>query len=194
MKGKNIIILGEPRCGKTTLTNCIVSKYGYEVIRGDVIRDSLYRLEKSTDLIQRYKNTSKKGKDFLYTYYDTLNIDLKFVDRGIVVDDTEITLQDCVEHFDINDNLIYCLGITTLSTEELFNNVITYSKDNEWSSHISPFSLHQICNTIIRKSKELEEECKKYSYIKFYNTGKDRQSVLEDIMYDIGANIQINNA
>ncbi len=38
---KNIIILGRPRAGKSTLANMIVDKYNYQIIRTDTIRSCL---------------------------------------------------------------------------------------------------------------------------------------------------------
>lgn len=37
---KNIIIFGEPRCGKSTLANMIADKFHYQVIRVDALRDT----------------------------------------------------------------------------------------------------------------------------------------------------------
>ena len=41
---KNIIILGRPRSGKSTLANLLVEKYNYQVIRLDALRDSLTKI------------------------------------------------------------------------------------------------------------------------------------------------------
>ena len=37
---KNIIIIGRPRAGKSTLANMIADKYHYQIIRTDTIRNA----------------------------------------------------------------------------------------------------------------------------------------------------------
>lgn len=201
---KDILIIGEQRCGKSSVTNQILKKYtNYEPIRGDALIIPLQ------SAIGRSKRTKEKNNDKIYIedlallnlsskeiaiyfrdIYEELKIDLKSLGRSIIIDTYSLTVEDAVKYFS-SDCDIYCLGMPNETTKNLKQMIKNNDTRNDWSYYIGDIMLDLACNRIIKNSKTMKEQCEKYN-IKFFDTSGNREEKIEMIIKDIEKNT-INN-
>lgn len=180
---KNIIIIGRPRAGKSTLANMIADKYKYQIIRTDTIRQTFadiypdLKIDKYT-AIQNEK-FQMFCKEFLY-----LNIIEARNKYGFVLEGCEIYVNDCKKLYDNEDNLIYVLAQKDIKPEEMAKNMKNNDTKKDWTYGKNYEELLEYCKASIKKAEIIEKECKKYG-LKFFDTAKNRKSVLDKIMKDI---------
>lgn len=191
---KNIVILGAPRSGKSTLGYMLSEKYPYEIIRGDNIlnveRHMLTtREEKEPGVFIETMPLEVNAREILRAMYGQLSIDTRIIGRNIIVETSELDLKDAVEIFG-KECEIYCLGMPEITREELIEAIQKNDGPGEWSNS-TRFRVLQdpICDGIIAQSKRLREEAKKYPEVKFWDTSGDRARVLQEIIEDIEENI-----
>ncbi len=60
--------------------------------------------------------------------------------------------------------------------------------DKDWTNAMNDEERLKYCERSIEKAKAIKEECKIYG-LKFYDTAKNREEVLDEIMKDIEKNI-----
>lgn len=122
---KNIILIGAPRCGKTTIANYLSENYNYEVIRGDCINVALedfYKKElndgKKTFVMGRAL-TDEMLAEVIVTIYKQLKIDLFQTNRGIVIDTADLDINSAIKYFGDEFN-IYCLGMPDIENKDIY--------------------------------------------------------------------------
>lgn len=153
---KNIIIIGPPRIGKTTLSKMIVNQIScYSVINLDVIRESIYKsIYKNTEKKERNKLVKGMFPDFLKTmlkqYTNYYNPDLFYIIEGDI-----LSINDAIEIKKDYDIDIVCVGTPNIKEIDLFNRIRkNASIYGCWTEKYSDEQLHKLCNQIIKQSKE----------------------------------------
>lgn len=184
---KNVIIIGRPRAGKSTLANMIVDKYNYQIIRTDTIRGSFKDVFPELNIKSHTAIDSKEFQLFCKTYLER-NMRQPRNKYNYVMEGCEMHVKDCKELYDNGDNLIYCLAQVDISPEEMAKNMKDNDTDKDWTNEMSDEERLEYCKRSIEKAKLIKEECKVYG-LKFYDTSKNREDVLNEIMKDIQKNI-----
>jgi len=130
---------------------------------------SLLGIEKSS--ISHYeKNDRTIPIEHLIKFSDHLKLSIDYI-FGL----TDIkNYEDHVEGVDIN---------------KMAKNIKKHDMVNDWSYEMSDEERIEYCEKQIEKAKIWEQECKIYG-LKFYDTSKDRDKVLNEIMEDIEKNIK----
>lgn len=185
---KNIIILGIPRAGKSTLSKRIVKKYSnYITIDTDSIRDAFQHALPKTEI---NKYNGKGMKDDFPKFIEQLLYWKSYNNQEYryIIDSTDISVAKAKELFDIEDNVIVFLGYPDTTADEVLKNCRKYDKANSWSKHVGDIELKIYIEQYIEKSKKLKEECKKYGF-KFFDTSINREKVLKEAMEYIDKNI-----
>lgn len=185
---KNIIIIGRPRAGKSTLANKIVDKYHYQMIRTDTIRNTFKDVFPELNIRSHTAIESEKFQMFCKTYLEK-NMRHERNKYGYVMEGCEMHVKDCKELYDNGNNLIYCLAQVDISPEEMAKNMKENDTGKDWTYEMSDEERLKYCERSIEKAKAIEEECKLYG-LKFYDTAKNREQVLEEIMEDIDRNME----
>lgn len=184
---KNIIILGRPRAGKSTLANMIADKYNYQIIRTDTIRGSFKDVFPELNIKAYTAIDSKEFQLFCKTYLER-NMRQPRNKYNYVMEGCEMHVKDCKELYDNGDNLIYCLAQIDIAPEEMAKNMKNSDTDKDWTNEMSDKERLEYCKRSIEKARVIKEECEIYG-LKFYDTAKNREKVLEEIMQDIEKNI-----
>lgn len=201
MKGgllKNLVIVGPPRCGKSTLVQMIASKYNCEIIHADPLLSTLQKalLEERID---------ESGKDpcgsFVYpaldedaqvsllrTTYCGTKTDLRGRKKLIIIDCHVLNFKKLIEEFD-EEVEIYCLGVPELDAEDLFKNIRLNDTHYDWTYFVGKFTLMHLCENIVAMSKAVRDELKNYPNIKFVDTSINRREILEKTFKEIEENI-----
>lgn len=184
---KNIIIIGRPRAGKSTLANMIADKYNYQIIRTDAIRNTFRDVLPELNIRPHTAIESEKFQMFIKEFL-RLNIKQARNKYSFVMEGCETSVKDCKEIYDNEDNLIYVLAQKDITPEKMASDIKKYDTEKDWTYEMSYNELIKYCTNSIQKAKIIYEECKKYG-LKFFDTSVNREKVLNDIMKDIEANI-----
>lgn len=184
---KNIIIIGRPRAGKSTLANMIADKFHYQIIRTDALRNTFKTVFPELNIRPHTAINSREFQMFCKEFLE-INIRQSRNRYGYVMEGCEISVKDCKELYGNNDNLIYVLGQINITPEEMTNNIRNNDTELDWSTKMNDEEILEYCKNSIRKAKMIEKECKEIG-LTFYDTSIDRKKVLEDILNDIEKNI-----
>ncbi len=85
---KNIIIIGRPRAGKSTLANMIADKYHYQIIRTDTIRNAFRDVFPELGIRPYTAIESKEFQMFCKAFFDK-NVKQPRNIYGYVIDNCE---------------------------------------------------------------------------------------------------------
>lgn len=201
MKGgqlKKLLIVGSPRCGKTTLTQMLDNKYNCEIIRGDclesivhhtILEDRLYETLKTEDSITSFPVLSNEQIVQIYRrMYEQILVDLRSKEKLIILDAHTHAFDLLEKEFD-EDTYIYCLAMPEISIEQFVNYLRLNDTPTDWSSKISDTMLKKFCRAIISESKAIQEKVVNFPNVKFFDTSGNRKEKLEAIFKDIEENV-----
>lgn len=124
---KDILIIGSPRCGKSTLTNKFLERYpNYEPIRTDAFlrarqkekSEHRYDEETHTNIVEIYSSTPEEIAIYIRDVLTELKNDLNPINKNSVVDCCQISVEEAYNKFR-KDCDIYCFGMPNIDLEEL---------------------------------------------------------------------------
>ncbi len=181
---RNIIILGCPRSGKTTLTKILLEKKSYILLTADGLMGGFKTIpEAGIDFKDPFSAKSKKLSLFAANYLRGINTAYQkpFILEGCQFIPTDILAEDI---FSSAKCKIVCLGFPNADPDELFESIRYYDLKMGKTSRTIYFSdrkLIQSINSWISYSKELQSLCEQ-NHIPFYETNiPQRVHLLESI-------------
>lgn len=177
---KDIIILGRPRAGKSTLADKLIDKYGYQVIRLDALRDTFEKIFPELEIAPYTAINNDKWYEFLRKYYEKMKKFSRYK-YGYIIEGCDMHISKCIELFGNDNTLIYVLGQINILPEDMANNIKKYDTEEDWTKGKEYTELVNYCSNSIKKAKELKKECNEYK-IPFFDTSKDREKVLENVL------------
>ena len=197
---RNILIIGPHRCGKSSITNYISGKYQkYEPLRCDPAEVAYNRLKTLKYLKSSLDIDSNSGAIklnlseiivndndliiYLKSLYEQTKIDLKPINRNIVMDTMTLSVKDAKENFG-SDCDIYCLGMLDETAQNLVKTIREKDTEYDWTYYASIDRLEVMCQYIIDRSKKLKQECKEYN-VKFFDTSGNREEKLKQAIMEI---------
>lgn len=180
---KDIIIIGRPRAGKSTLADRLIDMYGYQIIRLDALRNTFRDIFPELKIAPDTAIDNEKWYEFLKEYYKKLKYCSRYQHK-FIIEGCEMHVSKCAELFDDNDKLIYVLGQIDISPKDMADNIVKYDTKDDWTRKYEYKELLEYCDKSIEAAKELKEDCDLYG-IPFFDTAKNREKVLDDIMLDI---------
>ena len=176
IKGKVIIIAGNKRAGKTTLTMMLHDKYNYNYYNFDMLLDSI---EASFPVLKDHNDDK---------YISLLN---EMVKRSL--DDANnygvstvyeyIFTPQQLSNFKYKDQVqIYFLANLDITEDNIREDMKKYSKPFDWPSYVSVEDIERNVKEIINKNEQLKIECPKYKF-ELINTsrGDNRNIVLSKL-------------
>ena len=173
---KHIIIAGTVRSGKTTLALNLKNK-GYTHYKMDSIKRGFFEaLNIST---KNWKVVSKLMIKVINRIIEDSYTDTIANQESIVFDTPYIYTKDIKKIKDKNVIIIF-LGYSSITKEEVFNNIRKYDKENYWTNELLDNELLKRCEENIKFSKMLKKECKKNNIL-YFDTSHNRNKVLEYI-------------
>ncbi len=170
-KRMKILICGLPGTGKTTLSNIIAEKYGFNVKNDFTI---FQELNINVSNLEDKKNVSKNFSKLLFEYMQNAPDNSAF--------DFEYSiLPSDLKCFELNDFKIIYLGFYNLSEETIFN-LFRKSSANE---KVTDNELRRKISLYKNLSVKCKEECDKYGFA-FFDVNKDRKIIFDEILKFIG--------
>lgn len=175
---KNIIIIGPPRSGKTTLAQKIVKELkGYSLISGDNFSASYISACK-------YCGIRSINIDFpKIQCYHYLTECMYYENKINYVFESSYYNEDLLKQ-NSNKFLIIFLGYSKLSESELFNNIRKNDKKNDWTYIESDQQLKFYCEEFVKASKEKEQIAKDNNYW-YIDTSYNRDTILNEALMKI---------
>jgi len=182
----NVIIAGVPRAGKSTMSNMLSRKFGYQHVSMDAIIAGFELVfpelgikwwpscEDKAERMKRYYNASEKVALFIRAMMESAEYD-EF-EPGMVVDVYQLLPEHYVKYLK-NIDIAYFIT-SDVTAEERFSIHRTYDTEKHYSFDFSDEEMLSHCTYVINMSQFLKEQCIKYN-LPFYETAKNRDMVFE---------------
>ncbi len=179
-KGKVIIIGGNKRAGKTTLTMKLHKEYNFNYYNYDMLLDSL---EDSFQVLQDQNDEKyiKLLEEMVKRSLDEAN------NYGISTVYEYIFTPKQLQNFKYRKDVqIYFLANLDANEDNIREDLLKYSKNYDWPSYVSDEDIERNINYILKHNNILVEDCKKYGF-ELINTSRDnnRNIVLDNLVNKI---------
>ena len=164
--GKVVIIAGNKRAGKTTLTMKLHQKYNFNYYNFDMLLDSLeesFMVKRSLDDAKNY------GVSTIYEYI--------FTPKQLSM----FEYKDKVE--------IYFLANLDADETNIREDMKKYSKPFDWPAYVGVEDIERNVREILEKNEVLKNDCQKYGF-NLINTSREdrREAILDQLVEEIRKN------
>lgn len=173
---KHIILAGTSRSGKTMLS-LELSKLGYTHYKLDSIKRGIYGNFVEEDG-HKWEEVSPKIAKLIKQMLADYKTDSIYQEEYYLIDTCHLFPKDALL-LKSDDCMIIFLGYTDVTLEEEMENLKLYDKNHYWSKCL--LEQKELIEANIQFSYYLKEECKKYGFL-YYDTGKNRQKVFDEII------------
>lgn len=170
---KNILIIGVPRAGKSSLANMICDKFGCGLISIDAIVATFYKIFPELGMHEEPEKSEPILSKFIFEYMHQLyqeNPTRKYVVEGCHLSPETAVENTCSETCDI-----VCLGYPDLTPEQF----LVRARKTDWASAKDDLEILQMGEYFIRQSKQYKKTCDQHG-IKFIDTSDDIAKTLTE--------------
>ena len=184
---KHIIIAGVPRAGKSTVSQMIAKKFGYQHISMDSLIAGFEKAfpqlgidtDADMDVKENVKSISAKIAPFLRAMMDSGEYDE--CDYGMVIDVFQLLPEDYRKHINPEVCEIYYFVTSDVTAEERFELLKKYDTQKDYTYYKSDEENRKGCDEIVELSKYYREQCERYE-VSCYETARDREKVIENFV------------
>ena len=195
---QNIIIAGIFRSGKSTFSNMVSRKYGYQHVIMDSINEGFEKIfpelgintKAKIDDIERLKGISKKIAPFINAMLESERYN-EF-EPGMILDVYELLPEDYIKYVNKNNCKIFYLLAGDLSVDERFKIFRKYDTKKHYSYFMDDKDLLEFCIRLVNENKIYKEQCIKHN-LEYYETSIDRKNVFNSILKSISNYDKIKN-
>lgn len=187
---KNILIMGIGRAGKTTLSNMIKDRWNsYSLLHSDSLKWAIIRAKGKEDYYRKNVDAQKEyehGEFFQRTLLELYNSLIRNDKKGYgyILESGQLHPKIVSEMIDFNKTIVLCLGLGNLTVEDMVEQCIKYDTEESWTYGLTREYLLSHAQDWYNCNEILRQECPKYN-IKYIDTSKNRESVLENILEKI---------
>lgn len=191
MRKNNLIIAGVPRAGKSTLSNMLSRKFGYQHVSMDSIIAGIESVfpelkiswwpsgEGKTENMNRFRNASEKAALFIKAMLESEEYD-EF-EPGMVADVCQLLPEHYVKYLNgMNCDVIYLLT-ADVTPKERFAIHRTYDTKKHYTFDFADEEMRSHCASVVVRSRFLREQCIQYG-LPYYEMSRDRMTVFEEIV------------
>lgn len=191
---KHIIIAGVPRAGKSTISQIIAKRFGYQHISMDSIIAGIEKVFPETNIdtelpIEPYINLehiSSKIAPFIKAMMDSG--EYNECDYGMVIDVYQLLPQDYVSYLGEEDCDIYYFLSSDTTPEERFRLLKLYDTVNDYTYFHSDEDNQRDCVDIVNISHKIKEQCICYG-LPYYETSHNRDEVIDEFIHKLRSNL-----
>lgn len=194
---KNILIMGVGRAGKTTLSHMLKDKFKTcNLLHSDSIKWGIIRGEGKE---QYYRTNIKEQKEFEHSevFQKTLlEIFNSLINKdnnkyGYILESGQLSPKIVSELIDFNKTIVVCLGLGDFDTEDVINLCREHDTPQDWSYNMPYEYLKAHAEKWIETNEIFKRDCPKYG-IKYYDTTKDREKILQQVLDSISGQVEQN--
>jgi len=183
----NLIIAGVPRAGKSTLSNMLSRKFGYQHVSMDAIIAGIENVfpelgnwwpccEDESKQINFLRKTSEKVTLFIKSMLESEEYD-EF-EPGMVMDVFQLLPEHYIKYLSGKNCEIAYFITSDVTLEERFAIHRKYDTKIDYSYEFFDEEMLSHCNYVINKSLFFKEQCIKYE-LPYYETAANRTAVFE---------------
>lgn len=184
---KHMIIAGVPRAGKSTVSQMIAKKFGYQHISMDSIIAGFEKAfpsvgidtEADMDVKENVQCISAKIAPFLRAMMDSGEYDE--CDYGMVIDVFQLMPEDYIKYIDPTVCGIAYFITSDVTAQERFELLKKYDTPKDYTYYKSDEENCKNCAEIVEISKYYKEQCEQYN-LPCFETAVDRDKVIGDFM------------
>ncbi len=184
---KHLIIAGVPRAGKSTVSQMMAKKFGYQHISMDSIIAGFEKAfpqvgidtDVDTDVKENVQSISAKIAPFLRAMMDSGEYDE--CDYGMVIDVFQLLPEDYRKYIDPAVCEIYYFITSDVTAEERFELLKQYDTPKDYTYYKPEEEKRRNCAEIVEISKYYKEQCEKYQ-LPYYETAQNREKVLGEFI------------
>ena len=182
---KHIIITGVPRAGKSTVSQMISKKFGYQHISMDSIIAGFEKVFPETGIDSEAEEIpwrenlckiSSKIALFLRAMMDSGEYDE--LDYGMVIDVFQLLPEDYIKYIDPAVCDIYYFITSDVSPQERFELLKKFDTPKDYTYYKSDRENMDECADIVEASRFYREQCIQYE-LPYFETSKNRTLVLD---------------
>lgn len=189
---KHLLIAGVPRAGKSTVSQEISKRFGYQHISMDSIIAGFERCFPDTGVdtyqglssLSTLKLISRKMAPFLRAMMDSGEYDE--LDYGMVIDMYQLLPKDYVNFINPKECAVYYFITSDVTPEERFLIQKKYDTPKDYTYYYSDEDNREKAEHIVEQSILIREQCEKYG-LPYFETAHDREAVLERFLRDLAA-------
>lgn len=187
---KYIIIAGVPRAGKSTVSQMIAKRFGYQHISMDSIIAGIEKVFPETkidtdaevDPQTNLEFISSKIAPFIKAMMDSG--EYEECDYGVVIDIYQLLPKDYIEFIHSDECEIHYLLSSDVTQDERFRILKEFDTPNDYTYYHSEEENKRDCIDIVNISNYLKEQCIRYE-LPYYETSHNRETVLEEFLESI---------
>lgn len=184
---KYMIIAGVPRAGKSTVSQMIAKRMGFQHISMDSIIAGIEKVFPETKidthaLVKPQKNLeliSSKIAPFIRAMIDSGEYDE--CDYGVVIDVYQLLPKDYIEFVESEKCGIYYFLSSDVTPDERFKILKQFDTPNDYTYFHSDEENKRDCIEIVDISNFLKEQCVLYG-LPYYETSYNRTAVLDEFV------------
>jgi len=183
----NIIIAGVPRAGKSTVSNLLSKKFGYQHVSMDSINAGLEKCFPEIGIntsiadssVEELSILSAKLSPFIRAMLDSGEYD-EFK-PGMVLDVFQLLPEDYMNHLHGTNCEIHYFITSDVTPDERHAILRQHDNPNHYTFYKSDDELRKKCTNIVEISKLIKSQCERLN-LPYYETAKDRDKVFEQFL------------
>jgi hypothetical protein len=187
----NIIIAGVSRAGKSTLSNMLARRFGYQHVSMDAIIAGMEAAfpelgfkwwpseATQSEEFDLFRNASEKVALFIRAMLESAEYD-EF-EPGMVADAFQLLPEHYMKYLSDKNCEIAYLITSEVTPEERFAIHRTYDTEKDYSFQFSDEEMLSHCKYVVERSRFLREQCEKYGLL-YFETAKNRFDVFDQII------------
>lgn len=178
--GRVILISGNKRAGKTTLSVKLQKEAGFNYYNFDNIMDAI------EDEFDVNSVDEKHYISFLESFIEFMLEHAKNYEINSIIDTIYYMPKDLNNFKYKNDIEIYYLANLDATIDNIKPDFKKYSKSYDWPSYASDEDIERNVNFILERNELLKSDCSKYGY-RLINTSREenRKKVIEAVFNEI---------
>lgn len=194
----NIIIAGVPRAGKSTISQLLSKRFGFQHISMDTIIAGFEKCFPETGVntycglssLDTLKLISGKMAPFVRAMIDSKKYDVS--EPGMVFDMYQLLPQDYEKYLRGANCEIFYFITSDVTPVERFEIQKKYDSPKDYSFYKSDEELLEGAEYIVEQSLIIKEECQKFG-LPFYETARRREKLFDDFLQMIEEKIKGKN-
>lgn len=194
----NIIIAGVPRAGKSTISQLLSKRFGFQHISMDTIIAGFEKCFPETGVntycglssLDTLKLISGKMAPFVRAMIDSKKYDES--EPGMVFDMYQLLPQDYEKYLRGANCEIFYFITSDVTPVERFEIQKKYDSPKDYSFYKSDEELLEGAEYIVEQSLIIKEECQKFG-LPFYETARRREKLFDDFLQMIEEKIKGKN-